>query len=213
MFPNIQEIQMSRSRCHAGPFIIGIFILPLFINLISNDIYNAVQKLTFTLTRFILIMAAIVACGCVLFREKVFREKVKDYAESKKQSLPLVNIPPNPGETPILEPQVTPRPYFPFIDPRVREMVDCYVNEKWGLQCPEYIVARIHTSGPVPDVEAALLSTLTLPGSKVLFRRLEIGPQTENSALDELSSQITESMRRARELDQDVRCNLVLLQC
>lgn len=175
--------------------------MPLLVNLISTDIYNALQKSTFTLIRVIVLMAAIAVCA---FIANLIGE-INDNAKTTKQSLPLVRTAPNP--------RVTARPYSPLIDPRVREMVDCYINEKWGLQCPEYIVARIHTSGPVPDVEAALLSTLTLPGSKVLFRRLEIGPGTEISALDELSSQITESMRRARELDQDVRCNLVLLQC
>ncbi|CAM6127045.1 unnamed protein product [Calypogeia fissa] len=77
------------------------------------------------------------------------------------------------------------------------------------------VVLRIDTDEPVPDVEEVFEAT-AVKGSKILHRRLGIGPQTDDFELNKVRMQFIESMRRARLIDKDCTLQIgsfVVLRC
>lgn len=73
----------------------------------------------------------------------------------------------------------------------------------WAQASPGNMALTVHIKGLVTDVEVVYKPVVTLPGSRVLHRRFEIGPQTGELEVNNLRKLVLESMSRARILDPD----------
>ncbi|CAM6128255.1 unnamed protein product [Calypogeia fissa] len=195
------------TKMHLLKFVVGFTVVPLLVNVVSSDIYPPLKKHTSLLTR-LLIFIGLFALNYIFFEAYHVKSKIKrppetlvDGSDGGPMKLPhLKNTPKyNPLAT---DPES-------LAHPKVLEMMDAfYAHEKWGVKTREMIaltgyIGELVQEEYAQDLEAQLQSDRSLAGSRVFYRKFEIGPETTRSELDSLCVQMTQFMRRAREIDED----------
>ncbi|CAM6097316.1 unnamed protein product [Calypogeia fissa] len=195
------------TKMHLLKFVVGFTVVPLLVNVVSSDIYPPLQKHTSLLTR-LLIIIGLFAVNYIFFEAYHVKSKIKRPPDSLVDG--SVDGPmklPHLKNTPKYNPLATDPDSLAH--PKVLEMMDAfYAHEKWGVKTREMIaltgyIGELVQEEYAQDLEAQLQSDPSLAGSRVFYKKFEVGPETTRSELDNLCVQMTQFMRRAREIDED----------